>query len=184
MRTARDTVSLDDHLGQDYPVTIFRAEEGGFVAEVEDLPGCISQGETLEEVYQSIDEARCLWIQTAYEDGMEIPIPRTDERYSGRFLTRIPKSLHRRLAEQAKREGVSLNQYIETILATHSMMPTENVENIYIDLMRRTLSGVTSKSSFLYSGTTAAQLIWKHTEAEEMLAPRLISQGREEVRAV
>jgi len=101
----------------DYPITIYRAEEGGYVAEIEDLPGCVTEGETLEEVTQRIEDARKAWIETAYEDGMKIPLPRTHEQYSGKFMVRIPKYLHRRLAEQAKREGVSLNQYVESILA-------------------------------------------------------------------
>jgi len=66
---------------------------------------------------ENIEEARQLWIKAAYEDGVEIPIPRTDEEYSGRFLVRILKSLHRQLAEQARYEGVSLNQYVESILS-------------------------------------------------------------------
>ncbi len=33
------------------------------------------------------------------------------EGYSGRILVRIPKSLHRQLALDAKHEGISLNQY-------------------------------------------------------------------------
>lgn len=108
---------VDYYLGLYYPITIYRADEGGYVAEVEDLPGCITQGETLEEVAQRIDDARKDWIQTAYEDGVRIPLPRTDEQYSGKFMVRIPKYLHRRLAEQARREGASLNQYITSILS-------------------------------------------------------------------
>ena len=117
-------MSLESYLEQEYPVTTYRAEEGGYVAEIEDLPGCITEGDSLEELYQRIEEAKRLWIQTTFEDGAEIPVPRSDEDYSGRFLARIPKYIHRRLAEQARREGVSLNQYVETILSSH----TANVE--------------------------------------------------------
>ncbi|MFC1937585.1 toxin-antitoxin system HicB family antitoxin [Chloroflexota bacterium] len=111
------TKPLEYYLGLNYPVTLYHAEEGGFAAEIEDLPGCLTQGETVEEAMENIEEARQLWVKAAYEDGVEIPIPRTDEEYSGRFLVRIPKSLHRRLAEQARYQGVSLNQYVESILS-------------------------------------------------------------------
>jgi len=116
LRIREEAKPLEYYLELNYPVTLYRAEEGGFAAEIEDLQGCLTQGETIEEAIENIEEARQLWLKVAYEDGVEIPIPRTDEEYSGRFLVRIPKSLHRRLTEQARYEGVSLNQYVETIL--------------------------------------------------------------------
>jgi antitoxin HicB len=111
---------LEYYLNLKYPVTIITAEEGGYVADVEDLPGCFSQGETLEETYTNIEEARHLWIEVAYEDGQDIPEPRSEEEYSGKFIIRATKSLHRKLDQMAKREGVSLNQYLVTTLA-HSI---------------------------------------------------------------
>jgi predicted RNase H-like HicB family nuclease len=125
LRTQRENKPLGYYLELNYPITLYRAEEGGFAAEIEDLPGCLTQGETIEEATENIEEARQLWIKAAYEDGVEIPIPRTDEEYSGRFLVRIPKSLHRRLAEQARYEGVSLNQHVESILSAG--VSTQNV---------------------------------------------------------
>jgi hypothetical protein len=48
---------------------------------------------------------------------MEIPEPSYPEEYSGKFNLRIPRSLHRQLAESAERDGVSLNQYVAALLA-------------------------------------------------------------------
>lgn len=117
MKTLKEVEPIEYYIELNYPITIYRAEEGGYVAEIEDLPGCITEGETLEEVIQRIEDARKAWIQIAYEDGIEIPIPRTDEEYSGKFMVRLPRYLHRRLAEKAIREGVSLNQYMQSILS-------------------------------------------------------------------
>src|SRR4030042_3708161 len=102
------------------PVTIHVAPEGGYVAEIEDLPGCLAQGETLAEAYELIEEARRMWLEVAYEDGQDIPEPRSAQEYSGKFFIRAPRSLHRKLDQMAKREGVSLNQYLVTTLA-HSI---------------------------------------------------------------
>lgn len=133
MKILGEAKPLEYYLGKNYPVTLHRAEEGGFAAEIEDLQGCFTQGETIEEVIENIEEARQLWINAAYEDGVEIPIPRTDEEYSGKFLTRITKSLHRRLAEQARYEGVSLNLYVESILS--SGVSTQNtIEKLSAEL--------------------------------------------------
>ena len=49
------------------------AEDGGWVAEVPSLPGCISQGETREEALRNIREAIEQWIDAAREVGMTIP---------------------------------------------------------------------------------------------------------------
>lgn len=64
---------------------------------------------------QRIDDAKRIWIEVACEEGIRIPLPRTETQYSGKLIIRIPRFLHRRLAEQARREKASLNQYI-TIL--------------------------------------------------------------------
>ncbi|MGJ5631368.1 toxin-antitoxin system HicB family antitoxin [Nostoc edaphicum] len=109
--------SLEYYLKLQYPVTLYPDSQGGYVAQIKDLPGCLTQGETLKETMANINEARELWIETAYEASDDIPLPSSDNSYSGKFLVRIPKSLHRRLAETAEREGVSLNQYIVSLLS-------------------------------------------------------------------
>lgn len=91
-------------------------EEGWFVA-IKELPGCISQGETAEEALEMIQDAKQAWIEIALEDDQHIPEPRPEESHSGRFNLRVLKSLHRRLVEEAEREGVSLNHYINVVLA-------------------------------------------------------------------
>ena len=103
---------LDFYLKLKYPVTLIPAEEGGYAVEIEDLPGCYSQGETVEEAIEMIEEARRLWMESMYEDGQEIPLPSSEVEYSGKFNVRVPASLHRKLAKLAVKEGVSLNQYI------------------------------------------------------------------------
>jgi predicted RNase H-like HicB family nuclease len=109
--------SLEDYLNLQYPITIHPDLEGGYVAQIKDLPGCLTQGETLEETMANINEARELWIETAYESGDHIPLPSNDESYSGKLLVRMPKSLHHRLTQKAETEGVSLNQYIVYLLS-------------------------------------------------------------------
>lgn len=59
----------------DYAVVIHKAEEGGFWAEVPALPGCYSQGETIEETRANIVEAIELHIEVMLEDGLSLPVP-------------------------------------------------------------------------------------------------------------
>lgn len=88
-------------------------DESGFYyyARVLELDGCQSTGETFEEAYENIKEAMEGWIETKLEGGFEIPLPVGYDDFSGKFLVRIPKSLHYRLSVEAEQEGVSLNQY-------------------------------------------------------------------------
>jgi predicted RNase H-like HicB family nuclease len=117
MKAVKDQKSLKFYLKLKYPITITPDETGGYVAEIEDLPGCFTQGETLEETYVNMEEARSLWLEVAYEDGQEIPLPRDSQQYSGKFNVRIPRSLHRKLDRMANREGVSLNQFLVSTLS-------------------------------------------------------------------
>ncbi|MGQ9824819.1 MAG: type II toxin-antitoxin system HicB family antitoxin [Desulfotomaculales bacterium] len=103
--------SVEYYLGLPYRTVIYPSPEGGYAVEIPDLPGCVSQGETLQEALAMIEDAKLCWIADALEKGEEVPEP-LDESYSGRILVRTPKSLHRALAEKAREEGVSLNQYI------------------------------------------------------------------------
>jgi len=107
---------LSYYLSLPYPITLYPAEEGGYVAEVRDLPGCLTQGEAVTEVLELIEDAKRGWLELALETGGVIPEPMTDF-YSGKFVVRIPKNLHRQLAETAASEGVSLNQYVLALLA-------------------------------------------------------------------
>ncbi len=100
---------LEYHSNLQYSVTLYPDPECGYVAQIKDLPGCLTQGETLDETIANINEARELWIETAYEAADEIPLPSTDDTYSGKLLLRMPKSLHRRLAKEAEGENVSLS---------------------------------------------------------------------------
>jgi antitoxin HicB len=110
--------SLDYYLKLTYPITFYPDPDGGYVAEIKDLNGCLTQGETIEEAVTNINEARELWIETAYEYGDEIPLPSSESEYSGKLMLRMPKGLHQRLATLAKSEGVSLNQYLLFLLSS------------------------------------------------------------------
>lgn len=117
MRNDTERKDLKFYLNLRYPITIHPDPDGGYVAEIEELPGCMTQAETLDEAFKAIEDARQVWIRGTYEMGQDIPLPRDMEEYSGKFLVRIPRSLHRTLARIAKQEGVSLNQYIASLLA-------------------------------------------------------------------
>jgi len=91
-------------------------DEGGYAASYPDLPGCLSFGDTAAEAAANAEDAKRAWLEAALEDGVEIQEPADIRDYSGQFKLRIPKSLHRALAEQSRREGISMNQYCVYLL--------------------------------------------------------------------
>lgn len=99
-------------LPYNYIVQPIKDESGEyFYARVLEFDGCQSTGETFEEAYENLKEAMEGWIETKLEAGLDIPLPVGYDDFSGKFIVRIPKSLHYKLAVEAEQEGVSLNQY-------------------------------------------------------------------------
>ena len=100
------------NLPYNYIVQHITDESGSyFYARVLELDGCQSTGETFEEAYENLREAMKGWIETKLEAGFDVPLPVGYDDFSGKFVVRIPRSLHYRLSVEAEQEGVSLNQY-------------------------------------------------------------------------
>jgi predicted HicB family RNase H-like nuclease len=99
-------------LPYNYIITPVNDESGAyFHASVLELDGCQSSGETFKEAYDGLMEAMEGWIETKIENGFSVPLPLDSKKFSGKFVVRLPRSLHARLVMEAEKEGVSLNQY-------------------------------------------------------------------------
>ena len=90
-------------------------EGGGWLVTYPDLPGCMSDGETPEDAMANGKDALDAWLSAAAEVGREIPAP--GDLPSGKFMARVPRSLHARLSARAKQEGVSMNALVSSFLA-------------------------------------------------------------------
>ena len=79
----------------------------------------MSDGETIEEAIANGVEDEHDWIAAMREAGRPVPPPTAEaaDPYSGKWVLRTPKSLHRSLAERAREEGVSLNALAVAMLA-------------------------------------------------------------------
>jgi predicted RNase H-like HicB family nuclease len=108
--------SLGHYLGLQYRIELVE-DEGAWVASNPDLPGCASFGPEPDAAVKSLAEVRRLWLEGQLASGNKIPEPSGDERYSGKFVLRIPKSMHRLAEMRARHEGVSLNALVTNILA-------------------------------------------------------------------
>jgi len=93
------------------------AEEGGYLAEVLELPGCVTDGDTPEEAYRNLEEAMGGWIKASLDTNRPVPDPVGGREYSGHFPLRMSTELHRAAALRAMQEGVSLNHWIARAIA-------------------------------------------------------------------
>jgi len=99
-----------------YKVEVFRDDEG-YTLRCPELRGCITSAKTIEEGVAMIEDAKVAWFEACIEDNIPIPEPSNLEDYSGQFKLRIPKSLHKTLAEKSREEGISMNQYCLYLLS-------------------------------------------------------------------
>jgi predicted RNase H-like HicB family nuclease len=104
-----------------YPIEVFWSDEDeGYIAIVPDLPGCSAWGASEADAITEAHDAITAWLKAAKAAGHVIPAPTPpldDAGFSGKFLMRLPRRLHADLARKAKREGVSLNQYVLYLLS-------------------------------------------------------------------
>ena len=78
--------------------------------------GILAHGETHEDAIHAIKEATSIHLQMLIEDGEEIPEAFSVRDFSGKLNLRMTPEKHKRIAIKAKRQGVSINQYINNLL--------------------------------------------------------------------
>lgn len=113
------------YMGLNYPIEISRLSQedgGGYHACIPQLGRYAFQGdgETVEEALKELEISKRVMFEALIEEGVEIPEPKSEDEteYSGKFIVRLPKSLHRSLAQRAEAEGVSLNQLVVSLLSS------------------------------------------------------------------
>jgi predicted HicB family RNase H-like nuclease len=95
-----------------YAVNLYLDDDGDWLAHFLELPEVSAFADTPE---RALDELAVAWEgvkQTYREDGQPIPVAPLHRDYSGRFNVRVNRTLHRDLAVEAAREGVSLNALV------------------------------------------------------------------------
>jgi len=107
------------YMKQPYTIIVERHDDGKpyYSMRVLELEGCMTTGDTIEEVARDIQDAMREWLELNLKLGRPIPPPLRSRRYSGKVALRMPPALHESLMFNAVREGVSLNQYMVASLS-------------------------------------------------------------------
>lgn len=131
-------------MNTNYAVTVIQDPEGFVYAEIPDLVGCSATGKTVEEALKNVEKEKKRWLRDAKRRGMKVPAPDYERTYSGRFVLRVDPALHEDLSKRAKREGISLNQYVlKLITAGEYTIDQEEVLG-KLDRIERLCSGTHS----------------------------------------
>ena len=109
----------EDYLKKPYARRLIPDETGGFVATIQEFSGCIAEGDTADEALHNLEKAAVSWIAVALSLGQEIPEPISFHGYSGKIALRIPRGLHKQVAEMAESEGTSQNQFLIAAIARY-----------------------------------------------------------------
>ena len=105
---------------KDYPFEVRPLspdEGGGFLISFPDFNECVSDGETVEDALKNGHDALKATIAALKARGATIPMPNAGRVASGKFVARVPRTVHAQLTSRAKAEGVSLNTLVVSILA-------------------------------------------------------------------
>jgi antitoxin HicB len=110
---------VEDYLALPYTMIVrWDGEDAIFVAQIQELPGCSAHGDSPAEALDMLRDNQASWIEAALDAGERIPLPQQeDDLPSGKWLQRVPRSLHKRVIECSEAEGVSLNTYVTYCLS-------------------------------------------------------------------
>jgi predicted HicB family RNase H-like nuclease len=120
------TRDLEELMGLKHPIVIKELsteDGGGIVASIPALgeDAFVADGSTIEEAIQNLQDVKRTLFQYYIEKGIEIPKPLSEDSFSGKFVVRLPKYLHRQLVEDAAANTVSLNNYCLSLLSRNQI---------------------------------------------------------------
>lgn len=179
---------IAEYVARPYARVLTPAEEGGYVVEVLEVPGAISQGETADEAVEMVNDALGLIIAVMLEDGEKIPEPVGFNEYSGRFNLRVSSDVHREAARRAQIEGVSLNQWVGQAVVARlagKSLADEVVDKLRALIVTKETSRIVTKetsleTSLLIGGVQETDVAMQLPAPEpgSMVAPSQIHWGQ------
>ncbi len=113
---------LSFYLNLPWSYTIEKCEEDGdsyYLMRINELPGCMTDGKTLEEAAEQIHEALEGYLLGMMDANNPIPTPVSREKFKGKIALRTSSDKHYRLAKVAQRYGKSVNKLIEEAIENY-----------------------------------------------------------------
>jgi len=92
-------------------------EDGCYVGSARPLVGQCCHGKTPAAVLSQLETIVEEWVTLLLSEGKPLPASLGEKEFSGKFVVRVPKDVHRKAALKAMARGESLNQYVSELLA-------------------------------------------------------------------
>lgn len=144
MNTKEIENKIKEILDKPYARRLIPDETGGYTASIQEFPGCFAEGETAQDAIENLNKAAESWIEVALLNGYEIKDPTAYYGYSGKIALRIPRGLHKQIAELSELENTSINQLIVTALSEY--VGCKNTYNLITKLIQENISSKTNVS--------------------------------------
>lgn len=121
---------IKDILRKPYARQLIPDVTGGFTALIQEFPGCFAEGDTPQEALDNLNEAAFSWLESSLSNGYPVREPIDYSGYSGKIALRIPRGLHKQIAELAELEDTSINQLIVSAISEY--VGCKNTEHIFL----------------------------------------------------
>jgi len=138
MKTKDMDTRVEELAALNYTIVMRHDDEGDVIASIKELDGCVAHGQDAVEALAALESMKRLWIESCLDEGKQVPLPAVvdEDLPSGKWLQRVPRTLHKKLTDLAHREGVSLNQYVVSVLAERvgaqtSVITTPSISSIH-----------------------------------------------------
>lgn len=174
LATARPSIpsSAKDYLSLPYARKLTPDPDGGFTATIQEFPGCIAEGDTADEALRNLESTAISWIEAQQDLGQEIPLPIDNFGYSGKIALRIPRGIHKQVAELALSEQTSVNQLLLAAIASY--VGAKGVAGKVADDFSRLMAK--KVENYLVDGLQLLQLqMFQHTRIATNNSHRLIA---------
>ncbi len=106
-------------LARPYVRRLLPDPECGYTVTVHEFPGCIAEGDTAEEALSNFDRAAESWLAVCFAEGYPVIEPMEASEYVGRLALRIPRGLHRDVAELARLDECTVDQLIAVAISEY-----------------------------------------------------------------
>jgi predicted HicB family RNase H-like nuclease len=162
---------LQEHLSAEYPIVIVKKEDG-YLGWFPDFGRITIKAfaSTISEVISDLEESKRFLIEDLVKNNLPIPRPSDEEAnsYSGQFVLRIPRTLHGKLSDEAKQNGVSLNTYISYLLSERHIQARVNSDN---EQLNHKLDQIT-KTLRESKGYFPVLAYWPQEETQKYIEPK------------
>lgn len=102
-----------------YTKRLIPCAEGGYTVSAIELPGCLAEGESADEAIANFNKAAESWMEAALITGYPIKPPIDFDDFSGKIPLKIPRILHKQVAELADLEGCHINTLLTAAIALY-----------------------------------------------------------------